>query len=132
MTSRRPFAAVFRTAAAGAALAAGLWSFGAAAQEINFKDDVAPIIELRCLECHQPGGEGYEASGLDMRTYESLMKGTKHGPVVIPGNAFESNLTAVIDQRTDPALWMPHNKKKLSKCERLMLRFWISQGAKNN
>jgi hypothetical protein len=119
-------------AAIGAALAGGLWASGASAQEITFKDDVFPIIELRCLDCHQPGGEGYEASSLDMRTYESLMKGTQHGPVVLPGKAFESNLIAVIDQRTDPELWMPHNKRKLSKCERLMLRFWISQGAKNN
>lgn len=132
MTARRHSRTMPRTAATGTALAVGLWTFVAAAQEINFKDDVYPIIELRCLECHQPGGEGYEASGLDMRTYESLMKGTKHGPVVIPGDAFQSNLIAVIDQRTDPVLWMPHNKKKLSKCERLMLRFWISQGAKNN
>jgi hypothetical protein len=123
---------MFRAAAAAAALAGSLWASGASAQEITFKDDVYPIVELRCLECHQPGGEGYEASGLDMRTYESLMKGTQHGPVVIPGKAFESNLVAVIDQRTDPALWMPHNKRKLSKCERLMLRFWISQGAKDN
>ncbi|MDP2620053.1 MAG: c-type cytochrome domain-containing protein [Hyphomicrobiales bacterium] len=132
MSPRRHIRIVSRAAVTGAALAGALWASGASAQEVNFKDDVFPIIELRCLECHQPGGEGYEASGLDMRTYESLMKGTEHGPVVLPGKAFESNFIAVIDQRTDPTLWMPHNKKKLSKCERLMLRFWISQGAKNN
>ena len=132
MTGRRHGRTLSWTAVTGAALAGGLWASGASAQEINFKDDVYPILELRCMECHVPGGEGFEASGLDMRTYESLMKGTKHGPVVLPGNAFESNLVAVIDQRTDPALWMPHARKKLSKCERLMLRFWISQGAKNN
>lgn len=132
MTLRRPIRSVICAAVTGAALAGSLWATGASAQEVSFGDDVYPILELRCLECHQPGGSGYEASGLDMRTYESLMKGTNHGPVVLPGKAFESNLIAVIDQRTDPSLFMPHNKKKLSKCERLMLRFWISQGAKNN
>ncbi len=105
----------------------------AVAQEaVSFKDDVFPIIELRCLECHQPGGSGYETSGLDMRTYEGLIKGTKHGSILTPGSAFESNLIAVIDQRTDREIWMPHNRKRLSKCERLMFRFWVSQGAKDN
>ena len=41
----------------------------AAADPISFKEDVFPTLELRCLECHQPGGDGYEKSGLDMRTY---------------------------------------------------------------
>jgi len=121
------------TVALSAVLATAMWSLKATAQDVvSYRDDVFPIIELRCLECHQPGGAGTEASGLDLRTYEGLMKGTKHGSIVTPGNAFESNLIAVIDQRTDPALWMPHNQKRLSKCERLLLRFWVSQGAKNN
>jgi len=123
---------MFWAAVAGAAITGSLWASSASAQEISFKDDVYPIIELRCLECHQPGGSGYEATGLDMRTYDSLMKGTKHGPVVLPGKPFESNLIAVIDHRTNPELWMPHQKRQVSKCERLMLRFWISQGAKDN
>lgn len=38
-----------------ALLVAGGWPPGAAAQ-VSFKEDVFPIIELRCLECHQPGG----------------------------------------------------------------------------
>jgi len=110
-----------------------MWSFGAVAQDaVSYKEDVFPILELRCLECHVPGGEGYEKSGLDLRTYESLMKGTNFGPVVVPGRAFESNLIAVIDQRTDKELWMPHNRKRMSKCERLLLRFWVNQGAKDN
>jgi hypothetical protein len=116
-----------------AALAAGLPSSDAAAQDvISFKEDVFPIIEVRCLECHQPGGIGYETSGLDMRSYDALMEGTKYGSVVTPGSAVESNILAVIDQRTDPEIWMPHNKKKLTKCERLTFRFWVMQGAKNN
>ncbi len=103
-----------------------------AGDSISFEEDVFPVIELRCLDCHQPGGKGYETSGLDLRTYEGLMKGTKHGPVVVPRSAVTSNLITVIDRRTDPELWMPHQKKRLSKCERLIFRFWVSQGAKNN
>jgi hypothetical protein len=108
-----------------------VWASTAAAQ-VSFEQDVFPIIELRCLECHQPGGDGYETSGLDMRTYEGLMKGTKNGPMIIPGNTIASNLLAVIDRRTSAEIWMPHERRQLSKCERQALRFWVMQGARNN
>ena len=104
----------------------------AAAGPIGFREDVLPILELRCLGCHQPGGEGYEKSGLDMRTYEGLMKGTNHGPMIIPGSIIKSNLLAMIDRRTSSELWMPHGKKQLSICERQAIRFWVAQGARNN
>lgn len=107
------------------------WAPGVAAQ-VSFKEDVFPIIEIRCLECHQPGGKGYERSGFDLRTYEGLMKGTKYGSMITPGSWIESNLLAVIDRRTASEIWMPHNKKQLSKCERLTLRRWVMQGARNN
>ena len=117
--------------AAAAMLIVALWASAAAAQ-VSFKNDVFPIIEIRCLECHQPNGDGYEASGLDMRTYEGLMKGTKNGPMIKPGNAVDSNLLAVIDRRTSEEIWMPHNAKQLSKCERQAFRFWVVQGARDN
>ncbi len=107
------------------------WAPGVAAQ-VSFEEDVFPIIELRCLECHQPGGTGYEKSGLDLRTYEGLMKGTKYGSMVTPGHALESNLLAVIDRRVSSEIWMPHKRKQLSKCERQAFRFWIMQGARDN
>ena len=107
------------------------WVPGVAAQ-VSFEEDVFPILELRCLECHQPGGAGYEKSGLDLRTHEGLMKGTKYGPMVTPGSALESNLLAVIDRRTSPEIWMPHERKQLSKCERQAIRFWVMQGARDN
>jgi hypothetical protein len=107
------------------------WPAGVAAQ-VSFKEEVFPIIELRCLECHQPGGIGYETSGLDLRTYESLMRGTKYGSMITPGSWIESNLLAVIDHRTARETWMPHNKRALSKCEQLSFRYWVMQGAKNN
>jgi len=108
-----------------------LWASAAAAQ-VSFKEDVFPIIEIRCLECHQSGGEGYETSGLDMSSYEGLMKGTKNGPMITPGNAVDSNLLAVIDRRTSSEIWMPHEGKQLSKCERQAFRFWVLQGAQDN
>jgi hypothetical protein len=113
---------------------AAAWSGNAALAEgpVSFAEDVFPILEIRCLECHQPGGSGYESSGLDLRAYEGLMKGTKYGPIVVPRSAMTSNLIAVVDGLTNPALHMPHQRKRMSKCERLMLRKWVNQGARNN
>lgn len=115
-----------------ALLAGGVLAHDAAAQSVSFKEDVFPIIEIRCLECHKPSGSGYEASGLDLRTYEGLMKGTKLGSMVTPRRPLESNLMAVIEHRTNKEIQMPHNRKKLSNCEIRAFRGWIAQGARNN
>jgi len=103
-----------------------------AAEVVSFSEDIFPIIQIRCLECHQPQGDGFEKSGLDLRTYEGLMKGTKFGPMVIPGDAFMSNLIVLIDGRAKSGLRMPHGKKKLSSCDKDLFRSWVNQGAKNN
>ena len=133
MTIWRCSGGIMRSGAYIIAFAAGLWASCASAQDaFSFKEDVFPIIELRCLECHQPGGSGYEASGLDLRTFEGIMKGTKHGPVITPRSAFTSTLMAVIDHRANPEIRMPHNAKKLSQCEVFAFRGWINQGARDN
>jgi hypothetical protein len=102
----------------------------AANAETSFSQDIFPIIEIRCLECHQPGGSGYEASGLDMRTYDGLMKGSNSGTMIVPGNVGESNILTMIEGRA--AIRMPHNEKRLSKCERIAFRSWVQQGAQDN
>ena len=99
---------------------------------MSFKDDVLPIFKGRCIDCHQPGGEGYEKSGLDLRTYEGVMKGTKFGSMVTPGNPDISNLTWLLDWKASPEIRMPHGKTKLSICDRDVIREWIRQGAKDN
>ena len=133
MIHRQTSGALLGSVAAILGLALSFWpTLALGAEYVSFKEDLFPILQNRCLECHQPGGEGYEKSGLDLRSYEGLMKGTKYGPVVVPRQAFASTLIAVIDGRTDPKLWMPHNRKRMTKCERLIFRFWVNQGAKNN
>jgi len=101
-----------------------------AAPAASFSEDVFPIIQIRCMECHKPDGEGYEKSGLDLSNYEGLMKGTKHGPMVIPGDPVRSNFMVMIDGRAK--IRMPHGKRKLSSCEIREIRRWIKQGAKDN
>jgi mono/diheme cytochrome c family protein len=103
-----------------------------AADPQSFSDDIFPIFAGRCVSCHQPGGAGYEKSGLDLTTYEGLMKGTKFGAMVIPRDPDTSNLMWLLDWRGSPQTRMPHGKKKLSLCDRNAIRAWIREGAKNN
>ncbi|MGE5546914.1 MAG: c-type cytochrome domain-containing protein [Solirubrobacterales bacterium] len=120
------------------ALAAGLLAVAFAApafakeEPVSFAEDVHPILKMRCVICHAPGLEGTEKSGLDLTTYEGVMKGTKHGSMIVPGDPLTSNLMVLIDGRADKSLQMPHGKKKLSSCDRELIRKWIKQGAKDN
>lgn len=98
----------------------------------SFAEDVFPIFKGRCIDCHQPGGPGYEASGLDLTTYAGLMKGTKFGPMVIARDPDTSNLMWLLDWRGNAQTRMPHGKKQLSVCDRTAIRRWIMEGAQNN
>jgi len=103
-----------------------------AAEPQSFSEDILPILKGRCVSCHQPGGAGYEKSGLDLTTYEGLMKGTKFGAMVIARDPESSNLMWLLDWRASPEVRMPHGKKKLSICDRNAIRAWIREGAKDN
>ncbi len=101
--------------------------------EVSFKADVQPILQENCLRCHVVGGEGEKASGLNMTSYDMLMKGTKHGPIVKPGDALSSVLTMVLEGRADPRIKMPHGgSKPLSEDQIEAIHNWVAQGAKNN
>ena len=128
------------TVALAAAIVAGALSLpgvaglvrAAAAEPISFREDVQPIFVGRCISCHSVGGEGYQASGLDLTSYQGLMAGTKFGPMVIAGDPDDSNLMRLLDWKASPELRMPHGKKQLSSCDRSTIRQWIREGAKDN
>ena len=99
---------------------------------VSFSQSVKPILDAHCLDCHQPGGQGLAASGLDMTSYDNLMKGTRFGPMVIGGDVEGSNLLVLIEGRADPSISMPHGQNKIVKEDIETIRLWIGQGAKNN
>jgi hypothetical protein len=59
--------------------------FQTAGQPLTYKEDIKQIVRTYCQECHVQGTEEYEKSGLLMDNYCNLMKGTKFGPVIVPG-----------------------------------------------
>jgi uncharacterized membrane protein len=121
-------------AALTGALAAILgWAgVASAAEEVSFKLDVQPILQSRCAQCHAPGGTGYQESGLDLTGYEGLMKGTKHGPIVVPGDPFTSNLNVLIEGRASREIQMPHHQRPLLRLQQQIIANWVKQGAQDN
>jgi hypothetical protein len=99
---------------------------------LSYSEDIEPIFRGWCMSCHQPGGEGFEASGLDLTTYEGLMKGTKLGPMVIPGEPDFSSLISLLSKSASEEIRMPFKHKALPNCLRRNVWTWIFQGAKDN
>lgn len=110
-------------------------------RQASFAEDIQPILDNRCVECHGEGGEGMSASQLDLRSYEGVMAGTGFGPVVVPGSPESSALYLVIAHATAPEIQMPPHHADalaegrgatLNEDEVGLIRRWIAEGAANN
>ena len=102
-------------------------------EAVSFSKNVKPIIDQNCLACHKQGGEGFQASGFSMASYDDLMKGTKFGPMVISGDSAGSNLIVLMEGRADPSISMPHGSMDpVARKDIETIRLWVDQGAKNN
>jgi hypothetical protein len=110
-------------------------------RQISFAGDVQAIFLTNCVACHDQAAEGIAASGFSMVDYDSIMKGTKFGPVVIPNSSISSTLYLVIANKTSPEIQMPpHHEASLADGRGTPLTGdqieiigkWIDQGALNN
>ncbi len=90
------------------------------------------------MSCHAPGAPGWVASGFSVASYQSVMKGTKYGRVVIPGSSAGSTLVRLLNHETDPSIAMPKSHQPGTPSEWLtpdqikLIQTWIDQGAKDN
>lgn len=102
--------------------------------KISYQRDVHPVFAARCIDCHsRPGGEGYRKTGLDLETYESLMRGSLYGPVVVPGNSSKSPLNMLVEGRAgDLSRVLKNQHDPMTNHEIELLRLWVDQGARNN
>jgi hypothetical protein len=95
----------------------------------SYERDIQPIFDEFCVTCH---GELDAHNGLQLDSYEEVMKGTQYGPVVIPGDAELSNLRALIEHETDPSIWMPFHGEQVSPHRIENIINWIRNGAAHN
>jgi WD40 repeat protein len=95
-----------------------------AATAPSYSQDIAPILQKNCGSCHS---STQHKSGLVIESYSALMKGGRHGQVILPHNAKESRLMRMIEGEDDPQ--MPLDTDPLSASQIAMVKAWIEAGA---
>jgi hypothetical protein len=98
----------------------------AAGATIDFRKQIAPLLQSRCLRCH---GADKQRSGLRLDTGEDARKGSRSGVVIRPGASADSRLFQVVTGQAADQVVMPPRGKRLSEQEVGLLRDWIDQGA---
>jgi mono/diheme cytochrome c family protein len=102
-------------------------------KDVTYATDIKPIFDVSCVKCHS--GDKPKAR-LKMDTLDGVMKGTKDGKIVTPGDSAGSVIIkAVAHLSADHDDWMPplNNKagiKPLTPEQIGLIRAWINQGAK--
>ncbi len=91
---------------------------------VSFAEQIAPIFEARCTECH---GERNAELGLNLSTYEGTMAGSDYGTVIEAGNPDASLIIDMIASGD-----MPEDGDPMPPEELELLRTWIAEGAENN
>ncbi|MYB54649.1 MAG: DUF1553 domain-containing protein [Acidobacteriia bacterium] len=95
----------------------------ARADEASFANDVLPILERKCVVCHQ-GDE--PPKGLRLGSAAGLIAGGESGPAVVPSNPEGSLLLAKVAGDKPE---MPPAGEPLASAEIELIRDWISAGA---
>ena len=86
--------------------------------------NVRPVLARNCFSCHTNSKLG----GLDLSTRETLLKGGKSGPAVVPGDPSQSLLMKAV-RFEDSKLKMPMGGGKLKTEEIAAIETWIKDGA---
>ncbi|MEP6738488.1 MAG: DUF2231 domain-containing protein, partial [Chryseolinea sp.] len=95
-----------------------------------FEDIIAPVLEKRCVGCHRAGKRKGE---LLLTSWDNIMKGGKHGEVVVSGSLTQSELYQRITLDRDDEDFMPSDgKPPLTRSETIVIKWWIMHGAVRN
>ena len=106
-----------------------------AGEPIDFTNHVLPILEDRCLNCHNEpydknGRTIQPKAGLALNTYELVMKGNLDNTVVTAGDVADSYLHEVLTLDEDDDMFMPPKGGPLTAEQIDIIERWIEEGAK--
>lgn len=92
-----------------------------------FTAAVQPVFDKYCVSCHGPE----KAKGeLRLDTFAALMKGSEHGPVLMPGRAADSRLVQFLElPLSDDDHMPPEGKPQPAPVDLALIRWWIEAGA---
>lgn len=95
---------------------------------LDFYQDIEPILRKNCFECH---GIVKQKGGFRIDIRATAMAGSDFGesPVIIPGNADESDLYWAISSTDLDERMPPEEKGPLQDYEISRIKDWINQGA---
>ncbi len=91
------------------------------AKTLSFSRDIAPWLVDQCGQCHIKAERG----GFSLATYNALIKGSKGGVVLFPGDPASSRIVETIETGD-----MPRNGPKVTPENFAKLKQWIKEGAK--
>lgn len=105
-----------------------------AVQAVDFKTQILPIFEKKCLECHSApkmvdGRRKNPKGDLRLDAAWAMLKGAENGPTLVPGNLAKSYLFEVVNLPKDDDMFMPPEGDPLSAAEIALLKSWIEEGA---
>jgi uncharacterized membrane protein len=103
---------------------------------IDFEKQVWPILEKRCVECHQtahlgPDGKQKKPKGGVVFDHKDGITGSKKGKLVVAKKPDDSLIYTAISLPADHEDRMPPAKKggPLAKDEIALIKQWIDEGA---
>lgn len=94
-------------------------------ERVDFARDIAPILKKHCLSCHGPRKQ---KGKLRLDRKDLAFKGGVSGRVILPGNAKDSLLYALLVD-PDPDARMPEKADPLPADQIELIRRWIDEGA---
>lgn len=98
-----------------------------AAEKITYDDDIYPIFESKCLNCHNPDKK---KGDLNLATYTGTMAGSSGGKIALAGDGGSSKLFAVTAHTAEPV--MPPEGEKIARKDADLIRAWIDGGLLEN
>lgn len=96
-------------------------------QALVYKDVVQPILEMRCVQCHN---ESKQKGDLRMDQLALLVKGGEGGPAFVVGKSAESDMIkrCLLPENDDDHM-PPKGKPQLTTDQITLISWWIDQGA---
>ncbi len=92
-----------------------------AAEDPFWSAHVEPLLQAKCSRCHSPTKS---RSGLDLSSFQAILRGGDHGAAVLPGRPDDSPMVRLVEMGGDPH--MPP-KEQLSREEIGLLRTWVQR-----
>src|SRR3982750_1737385 len=71
---------------------------------VSYEREIIPLLDAKCAACHSGS---VRRGRYDVSSHESLLKGGKHGPAVVPGKPGESLLIRSAGHAAEPFMPPP-------------------------